>query len=165
MPIRDYPFICFTKETRPRMLLPIRITNPDTEKTLDTFGLIQTSTDRCVVPAEYASILGHNLTRGTTRKVSTGNGTSIAYSHTCTISIFDLKALENKTLNAVYEIERTHIEFVPNLSHVILGVENFLSRFILAVDYPNQVFSIRKPSENSTLRTLLERYQTTRDIR
>ncbi len=164
MPIRDYPFTSFSKDAPPRPLLPIRITNPDTEISLDTFALIQSSADRSAIPAEYAAILGHNLTRGQSRKISTGNGTTLAYSHTSTISLFDLPALDKQNLTTVYRLEKTLIEFVPNLSHVILGVENFLAGFILAVDYPSRRFSIRKPIEEGTLRTLLEHYRTSSNL-
>lgn len=37
--------------------------------------------------------------------------------------------------------------FLPNLQVVLLGVNNFLSRFILTMDYPKKQFSQIDPQE------------------
>jgi len=36
------------------------------------------------------------------------------------------------------------IDFMPNLYVPLLGVKSFLSNFILTIDYPRQIFSLRK---------------------
>jgi hypothetical protein len=45
----------------------------------------------------------------------------------------------------VYTIDETLIDFMPNLHCALLGVGTFLNQFILTIDYPGQIFSIRKP--------------------
>jgi hypothetical protein len=43
----------------------------------------------------------------------------------------------------VYTIEDTPIDFLPNLHIVSLGINSFLGRFIMKIDYPQRVFSIK----------------------
>jgi hypothetical protein len=108
-------------------------------------GLIDTGADECCMPSCYADFVGHNLTAGTVKKVNTGNGLTTAYGHTCTVEILDTNLLFQGKEKVVYTIERTLIDFMPDLHCALLGVGSFLSRFILTVDYPKGVFSIRKP--------------------
>lgn len=72
--------------------------------------------------------------------ISTGNGETAAYAHTTKFEIF-----HPETAEPLYTIEETPIDFMPNLHVVLLGVNSFLSRFILAIDYPNKKFSIKYP--------------------
>jgi len=85
------------------------------------------------LPAIYATRLGHNLQVGQAKEINTGNGTTIAYSHTVSIKTFD------------FSTKDTLIDFMPNLYVPLLGVKSFLSHFILTVDYPRQVFSLEIP--------------------
>jgi hypothetical protein len=98
-----------------------------------------------VLPASYAQLLGHNLTAGTAKNVNTGNGRTTAYGHTCTIEIFDTRLLLTGKSKIAHTIPKTVIDFMPNLHCVLLGVKTFLSNFKLYIDYPRQLFSIRKP--------------------
>lgn len=100
--------------------------------------------DECCLPASYAGFLGHNLTAGTAKKINTGNGLTTAYGHTCTVEILDTNLLFQGKEKIVYTIEETLIDFMPNLHCALLGVGTFLSQFMLTIDYPKQVFSIRK---------------------
>ena len=45
----------------------------------------------------------------------------------------------------VYTINDTPIDFLPNLHLVLLGVKSFLSNFVLNIDYPRKMFSVKKP--------------------
>lgn len=45
----------------------------------------------------------------------------------------------------LYTITDTPVDFVFNLPIVLLGVNNFLSRFVLTINYPNKSFSIKFP--------------------
>jgi len=94
------------------------------------FALIDTGADECAFPASFASLLGHNLQTGQQRKISTGNGITIAYSHTTRIEIEG------------FATQEALIDFMPNLNIPLLGVRSFLSNFILTVDYPNKTFSL-----------------------
>ncbi len=126
-------------------MLVVRVTNPDTGQSIQTYGVIDTGADECALPASLAKELGHNLTAGKSKKIRTGNGVTDAYAHTCKVEIFDTYGLQNGQEEVVYTVVDTPIDFMPNLHCVLLGVGNFLSQFVLTVDYPRQVFSVRKP--------------------
>lgn len=139
MPIKDCPFTnCGNNIYRP--LLPIRIINPHTRKGYKTLGLIDTGADDCAVPAVFAPILGHNLQAGESKVISTGNGETIAYAHTTKVEIY-----HPETEELLYIIDETPMDFMPNLHVTLLGVNSFLNRFILKIDYPAKRFSIRYP--------------------
>lgn len=124
-------------------MLFIKITNPNTGYTLDTVGVIDTGADTCTVPASFAKILGYNLTDGVPKLVGTGNGVTTAYSHTCRIDIYDTESLRKRNAKLIYTTSEIQIDFMPNLTMVLLGVNNFLGQFFLGIDYPSQLFSIR----------------------
>ncbi len=140
MPLRDCPFLDCGGQYR--AVLPIRIINPHTGKHLNTLGIIDTGADECAIPAQMAPILGHNLQAGITKTISTGNGRTAAYSHTTRFEIF-----HPGTGQLAYTIDDTPIDFLPNLNVVLLGVNSFLSRFVLRIDYPNIIFSISNSTQ------------------
>lgn len=138
MPIKDCPFTdCGNGIYRP--ILPVKIINPHTLKGYRTYGIIDTGADDCAVPAVYAPLLGHALQSGQQKLISTGNGDTIAYVHTTRFDIF-----HPLTGNLLHTIEDTPIDFMPNLRVVLLGVNSFLSRFVVTIDYPHKKFSIAK---------------------
>ena len=139
MPIRDFPFTCIQPGGAPRPWLPIRITNPATELSQNAYGLIDTGADECALPAAYASLLGHNLQAGVTRRIQTGSGVTTAYSHTTSITVMNFQGEPALT------IDETLIDFMPHLHVVLLGVKSFLSKFILTFKYLRQTFSLRWP--------------------
>ena len=145
MPITEYPFLKAGVHLLSRPMLYLRVTNPHSGLHIDIAGLIDTGADECALPAVYAELLGHNLQAGKPKNIGTGNGITTAYSHTCNVQIFDTVAFEQSKEEVVYTVADTPIDFMPNLHCVLLGVGNFLSQFVLTVDYPRQVFSIRKP--------------------
>jgi predicted aspartyl protease len=134
MPVRDYPFSVVRPGDIARPYLPVTIINPDTGKELRVYALIDTGADECAFPASFASVLGHNLQAGRLRRISTGNGITVAYSHTTRLAIEDLSTQD------------VLVDFMPNLSIPLLGVKSFLSNFILTVDYPNRIFSLSLPN-------------------
>lgn len=92
MPIRDFPFLkASDADLTLRPWLILRISNPETGQSCHTIGLIDTGADECCLPATFAKLLGHNLEAGTPKTINTGNGSTIAYGHTCTIDIFDTR--------------------------------------------------------------------------
>lgn len=95
-------------------------------------GLIDTGADECALPASFATLLGHNLTAGTSKEVNTGNGKTIAYAHTIRIEISD------------FTTQDVLIDFMPNLYVPLLGTRSFLGNFTLTIDYPNFIFSLEK---------------------
>lgn len=131
MPIRNFPFSTIRKGDLPRPYLPITIINPETNKKLKVFALIDTGADECAFPASFAPLLSHNLQSGQQKNISTGNGITIAYGHTTRIEI------EGFTTRDVL------IDFMPNLNIPLLGVRSFLSNFVLTVDYQKRIFSLK----------------------
>ncbi|MBI4682583.1 MAG: hypothetical protein HY757_05730 [Nitrospirae bacterium] len=137
MPISNCPLtLCSNGIYRP--ILPICIINPHTSKQLKTYGLIDTGADECAVPASMADLLGHNLQSGQSKIISTGNGETIAFSHTTSFEVY-----HPSTNKLLYTLADTPIDFMPNLPVVLLGVNNFLNKFILNIDYPKKTFSIK----------------------
>jgi len=68
------------------------------------------------------------------KRISTGNGITIAYSHTTRIIVEG------------FSTQDVLVDFMPNLSIPLLGVRSFLSNFVLTVDYPNKQFSLTLPN-------------------
>jgi predicted aspartyl protease len=130
MPIRNYPFSIIRRGDLARPYLPVTIVNPDIPKQLKVYALIDTGADECAFPASFAPILGHNLQAGYSKRISTGNGISTAYSQTTRIIIEG------------FSTQEVLVDFMPNLNIPLLGVKSFLSNFILTVDYPSRVFSL-----------------------
>lgn len=134
MPLRDYPFKAQGRSLKP--ILPIEIINPDSGDTYKTHGIRDTGADICVLSADIAKELGHNLEKGKLHEAD-GVGTDIkAYLHTTTIRMLGFDDIE------FHCIENTKIAYVENFDHVILGVKGFLDNFCLKIDYPNSRFSI-----------------------
>ena len=131
MNLENIPFIQIGPGDTPKPWLPIIILNPHTGKNIKTYGLVDTGADECALPASFAEILGHNLQKGTPKEISTGNGITIAYSHTVSIKIDDFRT------------DNVLIDFMPNLSVPLLGVRSFLSNFILTINYKIQTFSLK----------------------
>ena len=132
MSARQYPFYAARPGDLSRPYLPIRIINPDSGKELRVYALVDTGADECAFPASFAPVLGHNLQAGQSRRISTGNGITVAYSHTTRIVIED------------FSTQDVLVDFMPNLNTPLLGVKSFLGNFVLTVDYPNKIFSLRQ---------------------
>jgi hypothetical protein len=71
--------------------------------------------------------------------VKTGNGVTSTYSHLTRFEIYH--PATNKMLFATAD---TPIDYLPHLHMILLGVKSFLSQFILTIDYPRKIFSIKK---------------------
>ncbi len=140
MPIKDCPVDSFISYPT-SILLPIIIINPENNKSYKTKGLIDTGACDCAIPADIAKILGHNLILGYPKIIGTGNGDSLAYSHTSTIQIFHPEKPDG---NPIYTLDNVLIDFMPNLHFPLLGVNGFLSEFILSINYPKRIFSLLK---------------------
>ena len=139
MPIDQFPFSANGSGVF-RPWLSMRISNPHTGLSLITYGLVDTGADECAIPATFALLLGHDLCKGTPKGIQTGNGETASFSHTTTFEI-----LRPGTDQVVYRAENTPVDFLPNLDTLLIGVKNFLGKFVLTVDFPNRVFSIKHP--------------------
>lgn len=85
----NIPFTKISPDDISRPWLPITVINPHTNKKIRLIGLIDTGADECALSASYATLLGHNLQLGTSKEINTGNGKTIAYSHTVKIETAD----------------------------------------------------------------------------
>ncbi|MEK7376986.1 MAG: retropepsin-like aspartic protease [Candidatus Margulisiibacteriota bacterium] len=131
MSLQDIPFLKIWPGDTPKPWLPIIIINPHTKKSLRTYGLIDTGADECALPSQFADALGHNLQKGASKEITTGNGITTAYSHTVSVRTGD------------FQTDEVLIDFMPNLSVPLLGVKSFLSKFILTVNYKERTFSLK----------------------
>jgi hypothetical protein len=144
MPIVQFPFLRTSPNSIERPMLFIKITNPASGLSIDTIGMIDTGADWCAIPASYANILGYVLPDGTPKSVGTGNGITMAYSHISRIDVYHTeRLLTNGDTEPIYTTSEIEIDFMPKLSMVLLGVNNFLGQFFLGVDYPAKLFSVR----------------------
>ncbi len=143
MPIRNHPFPVMLGISRP--MLWIRITNPDAKLAIIALAIVDTGADECVFPAKVAAKLGHNLKAVPPKPIKTASGTTNAYSHACRVDILEMLPNGMFGSKVYYTIPTMPIDFVQGCDAFLLGVGNFLSKFILTIDYPRQVFSIRKP--------------------
>jgi len=134
MAIRNYPFSIIRSGDISRPYLPVTILNPDTNMEIKVYALVDTGADECAFPASFAPLLGHNLQAGQMKRVHTGNGITIAYSHTSRIIIEG------------FSTQDVLVDFMPNLNIPLLGVKSFLGNFILTIDYPNKLFSLTLPN-------------------
>jgi predicted aspartyl protease len=132
MNLLNIPFTKLSPDDISRPWLPVTIINSHTNKSVKVLGLIDTGADECALPASYAGLLGHNLLLGASKEINTGNGKTIAYSHTIKIEIADFVSQD------------TLIDFMPNLYVPLLGTKSFLSNFILTINYPKLIFSLEK---------------------
>ena len=148
MPIVNYPFQAMIPGARRRPILPLRIRNPDPDsgQDFDTWGMIDTGADRIFIPSQIAEVINHNVVFGDPKSIITASGNTTAYEHTCEIQIFAMG--QNGQVdygNMRITIPPKHIWVLPDLDKVILGVDDFLADYILTIDYPNQMFSVRLP--------------------
>jgi len=131
MPQKTWPFSFIKPGDMARPYLPVTISNPVTGKSVRIAALIDTGADECALPESFARLLGHKIESGKPKSVSTGGGLATAYSHTALITADDFISLE------------ATVDFVPTLRMPLIGVNSFLNRFVLTVDYPAGAFSLR----------------------
>ena len=134
MEIADRPFARLTPGDPLRPWLPIVVVNPDSGKWLNAYALIDTGADDCALPAHLAPMLDFTLRNGKSKRISTGGGVAIARSHKVRIEIPEHRFASGDFL----------IDFMPGLAVPLLGVANFLSGFVLTIDYPRRRFSLRQ---------------------
>lgn len=146
MPVRDYPFQVSPDIPIPSPVLPIKIINPDNGKSYKTWGLIDTGAFQTAIPGYIAQAIGHNIDSVKPTDGCGADGILSIYKHSCSIEIFKMDSrgiVDTKTI--IYKISRRRIGVIKGLPFVLLGVKEFLKKFVLTVDYPQQQFSIKKP--------------------
>ena len=138
MPARTYPFIRFQDpdgqvDERARTWLPVLISNPSTGRATGTWGLLDTGADSCLFPARIATSLGHKL-KGPGVKLNVTSGIEqtevVTYKHS-----FRIGLLSPDRRSIVWRSRRLQIDCAESDPPVILGVDDFLARFRVTVDY------------------------------
>lgn len=130
MPVKNQPFRAFRPGDQPRPLLYVRYRNLVNNSHLQSWALIDTGADDCVLPAAFAPILGFNLEEGDRFPIVGVSGHAIAYRHPIVIEI------------PGFTTEELMISFIKGLHQPLLGARSFLSRFVLTIDYYNNCFSL-----------------------
>ncbi|MCD4830407.1 MAG: hypothetical protein K8R02_01205 [Anaerohalosphaeraceae bacterium] len=148
MPISNYPFRKDQISRTPSPLVPVILTNPENGFEFPTWGLIDTGADRTIVPGYIAKEVYHNL-KGAEVECDFGSGVGgdvRFYMHTFTMQLLSYDKSNSVTTNPVIEIKKHQFAVCENINTLILGVDDFLKDYKLIIDYPKQVFSIKKPS-------------------
>jgi len=145
MPIVEYPFQAQGPFSEPSPILPVRIGNPDNNSDFPTWALVDTRATSCTIPGWIAEVIGLDVYNAPSYPGSTGGGAAPVYLHTCRIEIFEMDNTGHVTDNVIITIQDTEMPVLENLPVALLGVNEFLEQYILTVDYPRQVFSIRRP--------------------
>ena len=147
MPISNHKFIAMGQGGRSRPMLWIRISNPHRkDKAVPlNLALVDTGADVCLFPGIIATNLGHDLRKGKRKEMGTAGGSIYAYEHTSKIEILETLPDGRPGPKVLFSIAKTPIDYVDDCTSFLLGSEKFLNKFILTVDYPKQIFSIKKP--------------------
>lgn len=146
MPIKDYAFTSIAGSPA-RPMLWVRVINPDKKLGIVALAIVDTGADECAFPARVAGKLGHQLKSVPAKQIKTAKGKTNVYPHTSRIEI--LETLPNGLYGSkvLYTIAHTPIDFVEGCEAFLLGVGNFLNKFVVTIAYPRQRFSIRKPKK------------------
>lgn len=146
MPIRNYPFTRIASD-RSRPMLWIRVSNAHgNTPAILVKAVVDTGADKCAFPASIATQLGHKLHKGLARKtVRTASGRTQAFSHTSRVEVLAIRANGLPGTKVLYTLAATPIDFIQRCESFLLGTRSFLKPFVLEIDYPAEVFSLRKP--------------------
>jgi len=138
----EYPFYTFQGvdgflQNAPRVYLPIRLSNPDTEVETDIeFALVDTGADSSVVPGSLACELGHQLKHEKVKTTPTFgiNGTHLdTYGHT-----FRMELLSPDAKTVVWSNDKAVVDCVDTNIPILLGTKDFLANFRITIDYLEQ---------------------------
>ena len=131
MPIKNFPFSRTSPHDRDRLYLPVKIINPHNGKSTKAYGLVDSGADDCALPSYIAIAIGHDLKSVKPKIVSGVGGDVTAYTHTTSFEIY-----HPVTDKFAYKIDDTPVDYITTLNTVLLGVDSFLSKFVLKIDYP-----------------------------
>ena len=157
----EFPFSRLIDGKTYRPLLPITIINP--ENGLDDFAwaIIDTGADRSTVPEYIAKRLYHDIknTKAQCDIVNTVGSCIRVYKHTFSIKIHAMTLSGSNIVvgQPVIDIPKMLVDVVPvetenksgekvttGFNQVLLGVDDFLGNYILTIDYPRKMFSLRQ---------------------
>ena len=132
-----FPFRRLVEGRPANAFLPIRVTNPETGKNADVYGLIDTGAGECCVPDWLAAQLGHDLKNGIhPATAQTASGKTKAWAHTMVLDVIGTRGA------ILLHVPAFPVRVFPGLPFVLLGVSRFLELRRLTVDYPKQVVTL-----------------------
>lgn len=138
MPECIYPFVSFADEfgntvRPPSTYLPVRITNPHSERSVVVYALIDTGADQCAFPESLAVELGHDFQgEGVESESTVGvSGATSVFLYT-----FDIDILTPDRKGVFASFHNMLISCVPTEIPSLLGVANCLNHFVLTINYP-----------------------------
>jgi hypothetical protein len=133
-------------------MLWIRVSNPHANvPPILVKAVVDTGADECAFPASIAASLGHELRNGLARKrIRTASGRTWAFSHTSRIEVLPIRADGLPGTKVLYTLAGVPIDFIQGCESFLLGAGNFLKPFLLEIDYPREVFSIRRSAKAPT---------------
>lgn len=143
MPITNYPFTLVGGKPRP--VLPVILENPGNGRTYLTWALIDTGADSIVVPGFIAGNLAHdNNAPGVHSESCSGvGGNADTYYHTFRMRILSLDKQGEMTDKVAVSIKKRVFAVAPGLPIMLLGVDHFLAKYVLSVNYPKRIFSVK----------------------
>lgn len=148
MPIANYPFVDINGTGVPKPALPVILTNPANGLSFGTWALIDTGADSTVIPEFIAKKLYHDIAhKSVQRDTCLGvSGAVTTYFHTFRLKVLGLNrkgdVLCNKT--AIKRNKRQYA-VIRGLHLMVIGEDDFLKRYILTINYPKKMFSLRLP--------------------
>ena len=149
MPIVDYPFQAQGAFSQPSPILPLLIANPHNGNNFRTWGLIDTGAMATVIPAFIAGIIGIDIGSIPSSPGKGAGGDLTVFRHLFSIDILSLDGDGNVIENEIaIRIPPRSMRIINNLPGVLLGVNDFLKKYILKINYPLQIFSVRLPRPN-----------------
>jgi hypothetical protein len=132
-------------------LFQIVLYNPHNNFDYKTWAIIDTGADTTVIPEYIAKSLYHDIRNPKVRRdTSFGIGGAVeVYMHTFSMEIlYSDSAGKIDPNKVVIKIPPKKFPVVPDLHIVILGQNDFLKKYVLIVNYPRYIFSVKKSSGN-----------------
>lgn len=149
MKVDRFPFISLGGIARP--MLWVRISTVDgAKRTRSLLAKVEPGADACFFPSDVAEELGYNLKSAVPVGIETIIGTGKAYLHRSIIEILEMLPDGSAGERVLYRIPEVLICFVENSKSFVLGARDFLSSFVLTVDYSKQFFSLTSPESHNS---------------
>jgi hypothetical protein len=146
MPISNYPFQKKGNLPLRSPILPIRIVNPSNGFEYKTWGLIDTGAFDSAIPEHIAKTLGYDICSVKPTDGLGAGGCLQAYPHTFKIDFFEMSGEGIVNSNKiVHTISKRYIGVIQKLPYVLLGVKEFLGKFVLIIDYKDKRVSVKHP--------------------
>lgn len=140
-----YPFFTFPNSNIGQPVLPLRITNPhcSTNNTIKWHALVDTGADSCLFTKEICLMTNHNFDGKDVlvqKCQGIGDRSIKTFSHTFILELMDPANNESVWSSGQIPVECSQ----SSSSHfpLLLGTKDFLEKFKIVIDYPNQCITV-----------------------